>query len=302
MNVIGMDIGGTSLRIGTLDEKMSLTMFQKVPQKLVLQGDSVAGIVRFIAEYVRNLPPETKIAALAIGIPGTLDKDCTTVLSAPNVHGLSNVPLKSALEAHFPFPILLAKDVSMLFFHDLRRFSLAHTGVMMACYVGTGIGNVISIGGSLFFGDSGAAGELGHIPAWDHHEACGCGNDGCVETAVGGKQLALLQKTLFPETDINFLFTQHANHPALQNYVRHLAIPIATEINIIDPSIVILGGGVLSMKDFPRDMLIAAIRTHARKPLPEKNLRFLFSKDNGTNGVFGAGAFAWATMGGNENG
>ena len=296
MAVIGMDIGGTSIRIGIVDESNSLSHFRRINQQEVLQGNAPENLAAFIASYIKEEAPESEIQALAAGIPATLSRDRTTVMSAPNVHGLDGVNLKAELEKHLPFPVYLEKDVSMLFYYDLSQFALAHTGVLMACYIGTGIGNVISIDGTLLAGSNGAAGELGHIPVWGHAAPCGCGNDGCVETLVGGKYLAALQRAQFPQTDIGQIFTAHASHPVLVDYVEHLAIPIATEINIIDPSVVILGGGVLSMADFPCWALEQAIRRHARKPYPEKNLQFVYSDNGGENGVIGAGIFAYARL------
>ena len=292
MKVIGMDIGGTNIRIGTLDENMTLIAYQKVDQKSVLHGDSIKGIVDFVTKY----KSDSEISALAIGVPAAINKERNTILNAPNVHGLNGIDMKTELEKSLPFPVYIEKDVSMLFHYDLHNFSLDHTGVIIACYIGTGIGNVISIDGKLHTGSNGVAGELGHIPVHGFDEVCNCGNHGCAETLVGGKYLSALQKKYFPDTDISQLFVKHSTHSLIQDYVKNLALPIATEINIIDPSTVILGGGVVSMEGFPKDIFEQNIRFFSRKPLPEKNLKFIYSADDGKNGVIGAGIFALETI------
>lgn len=292
MNIVGIDIGGTNIRIGIINEEMQLTAFHKVPQESVLQNDSLEGFINFIKSYISKNASSMEISAMAIGVPATLDRERTTVLNAPNVHGFNGKNIKALLQVHFDYPIYIEKDVSMLFYYDIHRFCIDKAGVVIACYIGTGIGNVISIDGKLLTGNNGAAGELGHIPVWDSNEVCTCGNSGCIETLVGGKYLDKLRLDLFPCTDISDFFVEQAGHPAMETYIRHLALPIATEINILDPVTVILGGGVLSMAGFPKENLERQIHAYARKPLPEQNLKFIYSDNSGGNGVIGAGLFA----------
>lgn len=291
INIIGMDIGGTSIRTGIIDDDNNISAYKRVPQKEVLTGDSLHSLAEYIKAYI-NDSGEKNIAALSIGVPAAIDKTRSIVLNAPNVSGLNGLDVKSYLQNALGFPVFLEKDVSMLFFHDMNSFGISPDESAVACYIGTGVGNAIWIDGKLLVGSNGVAGELGHIPVWDSDEICGCGNPGCIESHVGGKYLAKMQKESFPQAEIANIFTEHAEHPALKNYVRHLAIPIATEINILDPVTVVLGGGVISMEDFPREKLVEWIRMYARKPMPEKNLKFIFSCDQGENGITGAAIYA----------
>lgn len=71
-------------------------------------------------------------------------------------------------------------------------------------------------------------------------------------------------------------FFEHGDDPRIIKYVKDLAIPIATEVNILDPDYIIIAGGVVYMKNFPKDILIDSVHFHTRKPYPEKNLRILF--------------------------
>ena len=293
MKAIGIDIGGTSLRIGMIDEKGDLTAFEKKQQDTILTGNSVQNLREFIETYIDRHQVNNQIAGLTVALPATLNKDKSVVLNAPNIKGFDGENVKDTLQEYFSFPVFLLKDVSALFYYDLERFNISDEGVIIACYVGTGIGNAICINGSLFDGNNGAAGELGHVPVWNLSEICNCGNPGCAEMLAGGKYLDRIQKSDFPDTAINQLFVKHAEHPLLKDFVRHLAMLIASEINILDPETVVLGGGVMSMQSFPSEELEKNIRIHARKPLPEKNLRFLYSDNPGENGVIGAGIHTW---------
>ena len=292
MNVIGIDIGGTSLRIGIIDEAGQLRAFEKVRQKDALGGEPVASLGEFIAQYIERHGATGSIAGLGIALPGTLNKDRSVVLNLPNIAGFDGQPVAAMLRARLGFPVHLLKDVSALFYYDAARFAIPQEGVTIACYAGTGIGNAICIDGKLLLGTHGAAGELGHIPVRGIDRPCGCGNAGCSEACAGGWYLAKLREAHFPNTPFEHLFVDHAAHEALREYVADLGATIATEVNILDPEVVILGGGVITMDGFPKDALEKVIRTHARKPLPEARLRFVYSDNTGENGVIGAALFA----------
>lgn len=291
VHTIGLDIGGTHIRIGLVTASGELLHFYKFPQRELLFSESpVQQLTDYILHYIRTLPFPP--AALGIGLPATLSTDRSTVLSAPNLTQLDGAPLKSLFTQALNLPVFLIKDVEALFFHDRKALSLNTDAIVAACYIGTGIGNVISLGKKLLTGQNGCAGELGHIPVPDFDALCGCGNRGCAEVYCGGRYLAQLQQQHFPDTEMTELFTRHHTHPLLQAYIHRLALPIAAEINILDPGILLLGGGVVSMENFPFLQLEQCIRQHCRKPFPEQNLRVLQVTNDGKNGVMGAGIYA----------
>ena len=292
---IGVDIGGTSLRIGLVDELGNASFIEIVNQESIFTGNSVEALCTFIGDYIsRN---REDINGISITLPGTLNKEKSVVMSLPNVHGLDGQPLRDILQTRFNVPVYLIKDVNALYTYDVKRMQLIEEGVIIACYVGTGFGNAISIEGKLLYGSNGACGELGHIPIWGYDNVqCGCGNTCCAEVLTAGVRLRQIQNEYFPQTDIGELFTKHSNHPVLLEFVSMMAAVIATEINILDPNIVILGGGVISMEDFPKKFLEERIRYHARKPFPESNLNFVYSESFGENGVIGAAIYGWKNL------
>lgn len=297
MVTIGMDIGGTHIRTGAVARDGGLSYFESIPQKEVLsRTDAVEGLAGYLKAYVRRHGLDSRVAALGVGLPATLSKDQGTVLSAPNLMGLDGIPLRDALSTRLGLAVFPLKDVSALFAFDRNVLPVQNAEVTLACYIGTGIGNVICLNGKVFQGENGSAGELGHIPVWGFAEPCGCGNSGCAEVFCGGRYLAALRAKAFPDTPMEALFERHAGHPLLQDYIERLSLPIAAEVNILDPGMLILGGGVVSMAGFPTKALEGAIRRHARKPFPERTLRVLFSENKGENGVIGAGLSAWEAL------
>lgn len=297
--ILGLDIGGTNIRIGAVDQKGGVLCFEKVPRTSVLDGSSpVKRLCEFIAQFMEKYEIVEKIGAISVGFPGTVNKECTTVVQAPNIPGLDGVNFVQPLENAFHVPAFLCKDVWTAFYYDIQKYAVPWDGVVAGIYVGTGIGNVIAVDGKLLTGKNGAAGELGHIPVDGNTELCGCGNRGCMENLAAGKYLAMLcESGEFKGTPVGELFTRHGSHPLIMTFIERVANAVATEINILDPDAVLLGGGVLAMRDFPTEFLTAKIREHTRKPYPLQNLNLIYTQDDGQKGAVGAALYAWKRMG-----
>lgn len=293
MYALGIDIGGTHLRMGLVDQNYDLHAFEKHSIHVLSNDPSpIAKLASIIQLYLHRHAAEQQTFAITLGFPATVDKQGERVLSAPNLRGFDGVNVKRELAKLLPYRITVEKDVNLLLLCDLYR-SRSRAKDIVACYVGTGLGNAIMLGGKLMRGSHGVAGELGHIPFGDTEEPCGCGNLGCAEGLVAGKQLVTLCDTHFPTTHVSALFTKHADHPVLRTYLDRLSRVIASEINILDPELLILGGGVVCMQDFPREALCQQIRKYVRKPLPHDQLDVVFSDGSDTCGVIGGGIRAW---------
>ena len=180
----------------------------------------------------------------------------------------------------------------MLFYNDIAVNSLPMEGIGIGVYIGTGIGNAIFINGEPVVGKDGVAGELGHIPTMNEKKQCGCGNEGCSECYASGWHLVEILNEYYPNTTIDNLFTDHKEDFVLKEYVDAIACVIATEVNILNPDYIFIGGGVINMKDFPINLLEDRLYTHARKPYPARSLPIFYSADAIENGVNGAILFA----------
>lgn len=287
---IGIDIGGTNIRIGAVDNNQQVHHFKKIYQKTIFSDDqSITNLTQFLSEYMEENDLRRKVTSISIAIPATINKDCTTVLQAPSLLGFDNLDIVTPLEKEFGIKVYLLKDVWTAALYDLAKQEIETEGVIIAGYIGTGIGNVLLFDGKIYKGYNGVSGELGHIPLLGDTLSCGCGNRGCIENYAGGKYLAKLAEE--NQLDINHLFVE-LDSEKIEEYLNYVAMAIATEINIIDPSYVVLGGGVLSMLDFPLNLLEEKIRYYTRKPYPEKNLRLVFAADDAQKGVVGAVMYA----------
>ena len=292
--VIGVDIGGTNFRIGAVNNQMKTEHFRKIPVKEVFYTqDAMEDLKQYLISYCSLLKSEKKsLKAVAIGFPATLDRTRKKVLQAPNIPFIENLPVTEALSASLDLPVYIERDVCMALCYDEQKYNIPTCEILIGCYFGTGIGNVISFNGKPLIGKNGTAGELGHIPADGSRLSCGCGNIGCMENLAGGKYLAALCRSTFADTPIEEIFTQHGNNPLLLQFVDRIAITVATEINILNPDYILIGGGVPAMKNFPRDYLDRKIHIHTRKPYPEQDLQIIYTDDEENKCVLGAALYA----------
>ena len=290
---IGIDIGGTNFRIGMVGRDGEIINFEKNSSRIFDKGDVIETLYLNISDYMKRYNASDSIKAVAIGLPSMVSKDKKTVISTPNLKGFDNIPFGDTLSKKLGIPVYVDRDVNFLLQNDIVTLGLPKDSTVLGFYIGTGFGNAIYLNGSFYCGRNGAAGELGHIPFPNIEEKCTCGNVGCSEVICSGKYLEKITAELFPETDIKNVFFEHGDDPRIIKYVKDLAIPIATEVNILDPDYIIIAGGVVYMKNFPKDILIDSVHFHTRKPYPEKNLRILFSEHTQQSGVYGSGDFPW---------
>lgn len=295
--VLGIDVGGTNIRAGLVDEKYELSNFIIESSSQIMDtNEAVNKVLTFINRYIEENSKEKEIIAVSIGFPSTIDRKRKKLLSTPNMKGLNNINIVDELEKGLGIKVYINKDVNMLMLFDMFHENIPDEGVTAGFYLGTGLGNAISIDGQVLSGKNGSAAELGHIPSRDNHELCNCGNEGCVENFASGRYLRKVCDTQFTNTYIGNIFSEHKDNPIIKKFVRDLAIPIATEINILDPDYIIIGGGLTQMEGFPFSQFESAIHEFARKPYPEESLEFIYSASGQENGVIGAGVYAFKEL------
>ena len=295
--VLGLDIGGTHIRAGIVEGNYRLRNFvMRSSVDLFNSTNPIVALHDFILEYAGSYLGGRMPDAVSIGFPSTINKDRTTVLSTPNLRHFNNLEVVGPLVERLGIPVFINRDVNLLLIHDIYEYRLEDGHIVIGCYIGTGLGNAISIGGEMLAGRNGVAGELGHIPVYGSDSLCGCGNKGCMETMTSGWHLEELNDMHYAGEAIADIFTNHSGDDVVRGYVEDLAIPIVTEINILDPDYVVLGGGVLQMKDFPIEVLLQQVHRLARKPFPEKNLRITIASGKQESGVVGAGMYAFSRL------
>lgn len=290
---VGVDVGGTHVRIGLTDENGRLLHLKKLPRQQAFPDSDPSLLADFISDHLRGAG--IKASAVGIGIPGTLDRSRKILLKVPNVPCLDGLPFAEMLSDKLSLPVFTENDTVMLLTGDISRLSLDSSGLMAGIYIGTGLGSAVFLDGRPLMGKNGLN-ELGHLPIPGRREKCSCGNEGCAENYVSGRRLEALRREKYPETHISDMFTVLRGSPELEEYVDILGCVIASVYNLLDPDRVILSGGVPSMKDFPLRELTEAVKAHAMKPQPAGGVELIFAPDSGDSGVTGAAIFAGQSL------
>ena len=289
----GVDVGGTHVRMGLVGSSGTILRESTVPTASLSDGRNTPDLL--LGAIASFLGPD-EVAALCIGFPSIVSRDRRTVIQTPNVAGLDDVPMADLAERRFPFPVFIEKDVNLLLLHDVESLDLGGFDPVLGFYLGTGLGNALMIGGRVYTGAMGAAGELGHIPVRGLEVVCSCGNVGCVEMVASGKALAAYAASAHPGTPIGDFFVRHGDDAFAAEFLHLIAMTVSTEINILDPAVAIFGGGIVHMAGFPRDAFIAGVRKHLRPPYPKESVRLLFSSESRSAGVLGAAGHARALL------
>ncbi|KDN86383.1 ROK family glucokinase [Kitasatospora cheerisanensis] len=181
---IGVDVGGTKIAAGVVDESGEILAKTRVPTPADPQW-----AVDAIAQGVRELKEQySDVAAVGVGAPGFVSRDRSTVLMAPNI-AWENEPLKQRVEELTGLPTVVENDANCAAWAEFRFGAAAEYEDMVLITVGTGIGGGIVLDGRLHRGRFGVAGEIGHLNMVPDGLLCGCGGHGCWEQYGSGRSL-----------------------------------------------------------------------------------------------------------------
>lgn len=251
---IGIDIGGTNIKIGVLDRSgvviarnhFATKPFASSKVKLI---DAIASHVRTIMEHAgikRN-----QVNGIGIGLPGPIDHKGGIVRFLPNIPGWKNVPLKSLLEKRLNIPVYIDNDVKLITLAEWKKGAGKGYTDLVCLTLGTGVGSGLVLGDQLYRGVHNAAGELGHLPINEEGPKCNCGGYGCLESYIGNQRLFARASTIMNTpgmtTQTMFALANKNNKKALKFWeetATHLGNGLTAIVNLLNPQIIIIGGGV----------------------------------------------------------
>lgn len=240
---IGIDIGGTNLRAARISGTGEI--LDRISEKSAPDPELV---LSRIADMVRRLDtPE--VAAIGIGVPGRVDARHRAVLSGGYVN-LASVSLAERLEDIAGKPVVIDNDCNMALVAEMALGAgRGHDSIVMFT-IGTGIGGAVTQNRQIMRGRA-TAGQLGHITVDVNGEICACGRRGCVETTSSGTALGrhIARAGLGPDVSVDQLFARDAAgdiqaRGILEAWARPLRAAIDTTVAVLDPDLVLLGGGL----------------------------------------------------------
>jgi glucokinase len=251
--VLGLDIGGTKLAAGVVDATGTVHSFDAVATRAEEGPDR--GLDRLF-QLGRRAVVESgldwdQIQAVGIGSGGPLDTDAGVLIAPPHLPGWRDVPVSALASAAFRRPVVLENDATAAAAGEHRWGAGAGVRNMVYLTISTGVGGGVVIDGSLYRGAGGNGGEFGHVTVDWHGRLCrGCGRRGCLEAYVSGTSIAerAREAGLDGVTAEEVAAAARAGNPAAASVwdetVEALACGVTSIVNLFEPELVVLGGGV----------------------------------------------------------
>jgi len=258
--VFAVDLGGTHLRVALVDDTGRILNQHKQDTP---KGDSAEDIIDALVQVAERWGcSELPVVATSIMVPGAVDCAKAVVVQAPNLPSLVNFPLKSELQKRLGWPVYLENDANAAVVGEMWQGAARGCRDVVSVTLGTGVGGGVILDGKLWRGSHGSGGEIGHTTVDPFSGLkCKCGNTGCLELFASATAIVRMTRealSSFPETSLKsdeltaekvYDAGKQGDELALVVFKRfgmYLGIGLANLINLIDPQIIVITGGVVN--------------------------------------------------------
>jgi len=242
---IGIDLGGTKIEGILLDEKYNTIQRKRIETH---QENGYNSITKSIISLINELKVKTdEETSVGISTPGVTDTNSGLIKNS-NTQCLIGMPLKNDLENILGFEIVMENDANCFALAESLLGSAKGYDVVFGVIMGTGIGGGIVINGTLHKGGTNIAGEWGHHTLHSNGKECYCGKQGCVETYISGpalekRWLEITGKKESLQSIVQDLSDEKAKQWK-KEFLENFGTGLANVIDILDPDVIILGGGI----------------------------------------------------------
>lgn len=315
---IGIDIGGTKIAGALVDSNGSVLHKMSVPVSTSGQQSVITQLVAHIRELREIADSEQRtVIGIGVGTAGQIDFANGVVVSGTtNIQDWNDVPLRDELSKYVDLPIWVDNDVNVVALAETYLGAAKGHRDVLCLALGTGVGGGVITSGSLLRGAFGAAAELGHISIDMHGPACNCGLRGCLETYASGTAIArmmedkiaamaeremdpLLRETIHqqrPVTSRDVFQLYHRSEETavevVETMLEALSFGIVSLIHTFNPTIVVLGGGVMEDGEWIRREVSARIRQLGLQALVQP-VEVVLAAAGPDAGVIGAAYQSW---------
>ncbi|HWR98677.1 MAG TPA: ROK family protein, partial [Candidatus Methanoperedens sp.] len=295
---IGMDLGGTNLRVAAIGREGGVAALHREetgaregPEPVI---ERIVAAVRGVAARLET--EGGSVRGVMLGAPGIISSAAGTVVSSPNLPGWRDVPLRDRVAAALGLPVRLENDANAAAYGEYWRGAGQGCASMVLLTLGTGVGGGLVLGGALWRGADGMAGEIGHLTVDPAGRTCRCGNVGCLETYASAtgivdryRELAGIEEAVSAEVVHVRALEGDANaRQAYREAGRALGLAFATLVNLLNPERIVIGGGVLPAWDLFMPHAEQELRRRAFAA-PVARVRFARAALGDLAGVTGAG-------------
>ena len=249
MYAIALDVGGTSVKGSLVDEKGNQSHAASIGS---FHWKTSAAMIKGMVDFVKTLRVQEKnIVGVGLGIPGPCDSKNGIVHVTPNLPIKRPFPLRDHLKKELRMPVFIQNDGNCAAFGEATWGAAKGARVAILLTLGTGIGSGIIIDGKIFDGAFGQAPELGHLPIDPRSkQTCGAGHHGCLESCISKEYIKkMVERRLgkrLPLLEVENM-ARAGNKKALalwQDVGGYLGLAIGSLLNIFNPEVVIIGGGI----------------------------------------------------------
>jgi len=276
--IIGIDLGGTNLKLALFDLKYKIKDKIALNTALYKKKETlISAIVNAVNGFTKkHLLKNKNLLGLGLGVPGPVDAQKGIVHFFPNIPGWKEVNLKNILQKRLRLPIFLDNDANLMALAEARMGSAKSYKYAVCLTLGTGVGAGIIIGGKIYRGMANLAGELGHLPLNIKGPLCNCGGRACLESYIGNRRILELAKDSFKRKisleELSELAKKN-NKKALKIWLKvaeYLGVALSGVINLLNPDCIVIGGGVANagkvlFKQVKRTILKRAMPNQARQ-------------------------------------
>lgn len=298
-HAIGIDIGGTSLKCGVVNELGEILFSFIVSLK---EAKTEAEIINLMIDAIKQCTDQLKepIVGIGIGFPGLIEDD-VIIGGGVNLPGFEQLPLGKILKDRTGHNIVIDNDANLMGLAELIYGAAKDSTDAVFLTIGTGIGGAIMINKGLYSGFKNRGGELGHTVIQQNGILCNCGGRGCLETYASVTALINYYKTQNTAAEENidgktiiekYLSGEDHAVKTMQHHFDYLAAGIVNFVNIFSPQKVIIGGGISEAGQFYIDELTQRVKA-AALPISFAHSKIVAAELGNKAGLLGACANAF---------
>lgn len=308
--ILGIDLGGTSAKFAILNEAGDVQVKWSVPTDNSDNGSKIVpDLIQSIKHHLDLYQMSTDdFLGIGMGSPGTIDYDEGTVVGAYNLNWSTVQPIKKQFEGNFDLPFYIENDANVAALGEQWMGAGGQASDVAFVTLGTGVGGGLIVDGQLVHGSAGAAGEIGHITIIKDGYDCTCGKKGCLETVASATGIVRVARDLSEkfsgDSNLKYMIDdgQEINSKIIfdaakagdtfanivvDHIVDYLALALGNVANLLNPSVIILGGGVSHAGDFLTDKVQEKIKEYVFTTIRDQ-ITVHHSKLGNDAGVIGA--------------